>query len=58
MTESQNRQEGKENVNTFAYGVQRKAGCPRACGLSPFVSFDLKKEIRAINLAGSVRTSA
>lgn len=56
--ESQNGQEGKEHVNAFAYGIQRKAECPGTCGFSPSVSFDLTEEIYIINLAGLVRTSA
>lgn len=48
----------KENVNTHAYGIQRKAECPRTCAFSPSVSFALIKEIYTINLAGSVRTFA
>lgn len=58
MMEAQNGQEGKENVNTFAYGIQRKAECPRTCGFSPSVPFDLIPDIYTINLAGSVRTFA
>lgn len=51
---SQNGQEGKENVNTFAYRIQRKVECPRHCVFFTFVSFDLIKEIYSINLAGLV----
>lgn len=58
MMESQNGQEGKEHVNAFAYGIQRKAECPGTCGFSPSISFDLIEEIYIINLAGSVRTFA
>lgn len=52
------RAEGKGNVNTFAQGGQGKAECPRTCGFSPSVSFDLVAKISSVHLAASAWTCA